>query len=89
MVQFVSKREACERLNFSGQTLKNYRTRGDWIEGIHWVRVNSRCIRYNLVLIQDWLHSRCNPAMHKQAIEVYQANLPSHSINLNSGLKDL
>ena len=38
--------------------LKKYRLQGDCIEGIHWVRINSRCVRYNLELIQDWLPNR-------------------------------
>ena len=58
MLLFVNKRTASERLNLSGSTLKKYRLQGDWIEGIHWVRINSRCVRYNLELIQDWLPVR-------------------------------
>ncbi|NMF85818.1 hypothetical protein, partial [Nodosilinea sp. P-1105] len=54
------------------------RLQGDWIEGIHWVRINSRCVRYNLELIQDWLHNRENPAAHLQAIETYQKGLLSN-----------
>jgi tRNA(His) 5'-end guanylyltransferase len=48
------------------------------IEGIHWVRMNSRCIRYNLELIKDWLHNRHDPAAHQRAIEIYQASLLSN-----------
>jgi hypothetical protein len=72
MLLFVSKRKASECLNLSDSTLKKYRLKGDCIEGIHWVRINSRCIRYNLVLIQDWLHNRGNPAAHLHAIETCQ-----------------
>ena len=36
MLLFVSKKTASERLNLSGSTLKKYRLKGDWIEGIHW-----------------------------------------------------
>ena len=75
---FVSKRTASECLNLSGSTLKKYRLNGDWIEGIHWVRINSRCVRYNLELIQDWLHNRENPTAHLRAIETYQQSLLSN-----------
>ena len=78
MLHFVSKHQASECLSLSSSTLKKYRLQGDWIEGIHWVRINSRCIRYNLELIQDWLHNRTNPSAHLRAIETYQANLLSN-----------
>ena len=77
MLLFVSKRQASECLNLSSSTLKKYRLNGEWIEGLHWVRINSRCVRYNLELIQDWLHNRNDPAAHIRAIEVYQQNLLS------------
>ncbi|NEQ46924.1 MAG: hypothetical protein F6K00_26630 [Leptolyngbya sp. SIOISBB] len=78
MAQFVSKQEALRCLNLSSTTLKKYRLQGLLVEGIHWVRVNSRCTRYNLELIQDWLHNRHDPAAHQRAIEIYQASLLSN-----------
>ena len=78
MLLFVSKRQVTECLNLSSSTLKKYRLQGDWIEGIHWVRINSRCIRYNLELIRDWLHNRQNPAAHLRAIKAYQESLLSY-----------
>jgi CHAD domain-containing protein len=78
MLLFASKQTASEFLNLSGSTLKKYRLRGDWIEGIHWVRINSRCVRYNLELIKDWLHNRSNPMAHLKAIEAYQQSLLSN-----------
>lgn len=78
MVQFVSKQEATQSLKLSGTTLRRYRVQGLLIEGVHWVRVNSRCIRYNLELIKDWLHNRHDPVAHQRAIEIYQASLLSN-----------
>ena len=78
MVLFVNKQKATEALGLSGETLKRYRLQGEWIEGIHWVRINSRCVRYNLELIQDWFHNRHDPAAHLRAIEFYQASLLSN-----------
>ncbi len=78
MLLFVSKRQATECLNLSGSTLKKYRLNGEWIEGLHWVRLNSRCVRYNLALIQDWLHNRRNPEAHMRAITAYQQQLLSN-----------
>jgi len=77
MVQFGSKQEAIQALKLSGTTLRRYRVQGVLIEGIHWVRVNSRCIRYNLELIQDWLHNRHDPIAHQRAIHIYQSSLLS------------
>ena len=78
MSQFVNKKNACEQLNLSGSTLKKYRLQGDWVEGIHWVRSNSRCTRYNIELIKDWLHNRNNPVAHERAIALYQQTLLSN-----------
>jgi hypothetical protein len=78
MVAFVSKRYLARSLMLNGDTLKKYRQQGDWLEGIHWVQINSRCIRYNLELIQDWLYNRNDPASHRRAIERYQSSLLSN-----------
>jgi CHAD domain-containing protein len=77
MLLFISKRQASECLNLSSTTLKKYRLNGEWIEGLHWVRINSRCVRYNLELIKDWLHNRSDPAVHLRAVELYQQTLLS------------
>lgn len=87
MLLFVSKRQATECLNLSGSTLKKYRLNGEWIEGIHWVRLNSRCVRYNLELIQDWLHNRENPTVHMRAILAYQQQLLSNQKRTKSSIK--
>lgn len=78
MLLFVTKRQASECLNLSTATLKKYRTQGLWIEGIHWVRINSRCVRYNLELLKDWVQNRNNPVAHQRAIDAYQASLLSN-----------
>jgi len=78
MTQFVSKQEAIQSLKLSGTTLRRYRVQGLLIEGLHWVRLNSRCIRYNLDLIKDWLQNRHDPEAHQRAIDIYQASLLSN-----------
>jgi tRNA(His) 5'-end guanylyltransferase len=78
MVLFVSKQQASQFLTLSGETMRRYRVQGEWIEGVHWVRVNCRCVRYNLDLLEDWLHNRSNPSAHQRAIAAYQASLLSH-----------
>jgi CHAD domain-containing protein len=86
---FVSKKKAIEALDLSGETLKRYRLHGEWIEGIHWVRINSRCVRYNLELIQDWCSNRNDPITHMRAIEAYKASLLSgHKRTLRNRSED-
>lgn len=75
MFDFVSKQEASQHLSLSFSTLKKYRLNGTWIEDIHWIRVNDRCIRYNLQLIQDWMQNRHDPIAHHKAIDLYQASI--------------
>jgi hypothetical protein len=66
-------------VNFSLEfTMKCYPANGKWIEEVHWVRLNSRCIRYNLELIQDWAHNCHDPIAHQRAIQVDQTSLLSN-----------
>ncbi len=83
MFQLATKQQASEILNMSFSTLKKYRLDGTWIEGTHWVKLNSRCIRYNLQLIQDWLHNRHDPIAHYRAIDLYHADLASNQKRTN------
>lgn len=74
---FCNKHLLAEKLGYSAHTLKAIRLRGDWIEGIHFVRPqgNSRVIRYNLELCLNWLANQANPAAHQAAIECYLSTL--------------
>jgi tRNA(His) 5'-end guanylyltransferase len=78
MVQSITTHKVIENLNLRDITLKKYRRSGEWSEGIHWVRINSRCVRYNLDLIQDWMHNRHDPQTHQRAIAAYKRTLLSH-----------
>lgn len=85
MSTFIDKRQALQSFKFSSTTLKKYRLEGIWIEGLHWVRINRRCVRYNLELIQDWVHNCQDPVAHQrantacsEANEQYQASLMSN-----------
>ncbi len=67
-----------EKLGLSAHTLSNFRKDGSFIQGIHYVEVNSRLILYNLPLIIDWLVNRHDPATHQVAISHFQAGLMSN-----------
>jgi hypothetical protein len=76
--QFVKKREICKLTGLSGDTLKKYRLQGLLIKDIHWIRVNSKVVLYNVPLVMDWLHNISDPTAHLRAIEVYQSTLLSN-----------
>jgi hypothetical protein len=72
VAQFVKKREISKITGISGETLKKYRLSGRLSENIHWVRVNSKVVLYNVPLMLDWLRNINSPEVHQQAIDTYQ-----------------
>ena len=76
---FVGPKVATERTGLSRSTLKRYRLQGKLIEGIHWIRLNSRTTKYNLTLLLDWIQNQMTaPGAHQRAIDNYLATLPSN-----------
>jgi hypothetical protein len=75
--QFVGKREISKLTGLSGDTLKKYRLKGLLSQDIHWIRINSKVVRYNVPLIKDWLQNINDPQTHQRAIEAYLATLLS------------
>jgi hypothetical protein len=76
--RFVQKRELSRLTGLSGETLKKYRNLGFFRENIHWIRVNSKLVLYNLPLILDWIQNVHDPASHWRAVEAYLVALPSN-----------
>jgi hypothetical protein len=74
---WCNKHEASQILGVSQSTLKNLRLTNQLIEGIHWTRFSSRCVRYKVVLLKDWAATRLNTADLDQAIANYFSALPS------------
>ncbi|GAB4381652.1 MAG: hypothetical protein Kow00121_40690 [Elainellaceae cyanobacterium] len=72
---FAGKRLIHQQLGISSDMLKDYRQRGLLIENIHWVRLNSRVILYNVVLMTDWVQNRNDLAAHQRAIDLYLSGL--------------
>lgn len=74
---FCNKHVLAQRLGYSPHTLKAIRQRGDWLEGIHYIRPNgnSRVIRYNLDLCLNWFANQSNPNAHHREIERYLMSL--------------
>ncbi|MDX2231340.1 MAG: hypothetical protein NW220_17010 [Leptolyngbyaceae cyanobacterium bins.349] len=76
MVNFLSKREMAQLLGVRPDTLKDYRKA--MIEGIHFIRPNSRVVRYNPGLVIHWFANRQNPEIHQSVIDSYLASLPEN-----------
>lgn len=78
VTQFLGKREAERLTGLSHETLKKYRLNGILTEGIHWIRINPRVVRYNAMLLLDFLQNRNDRNAHQRAIGNYQASLLSN-----------
>jgi hypothetical protein len=83
--EFVTKYEISQLTGLSPATLKRYRLSGRWSEGIHWVKLNERVIRFNKLLIMDWIQNQDYPRQHQKAIEHYLTTLPSYERNGKRG----
>lgn len=81
---WISKKQAVEMLGVSDRTLERYHNREycqrqGWtplLRGIH--STESRPIRFNRPLLEDWLINRKNHRLHLQAIARWQNRLPSY-----------
>jgi hypothetical protein len=76
--RFAKKQEICRLTGLSGDTLKTYRLSGRLSEDIHWVRINSKLVLYNVPLMLDWLQNINDPTAHLKAIEAYTNSLLSN-----------
>lgn len=77
-VRFVKKREISKLTGLSGDTLKKYRLSGILSEDIHWIRVNTKLVLYNVPLILDWLQNINDPLAHQRAVESYLSMMLSN-----------
>ncbi len=68
--ELTDKHEVKAFLGVEDSTLRRYREK-HWIEGVHWFRINSRTVRYNLDLIKNWVENRHDSAAHQRAIAQY------------------
>jgi hypothetical protein len=75
---WCNKHEAAQILGLSQSTLKKLRLTDQLIEGIHWVRFSSRCVRYNVELLKDWAATRMESGNHDLAVANFLNSLPSN-----------
>ncbi|MEM1369724.1 MAG: helix-turn-helix domain-containing protein [Cyanobacteria bacterium P01_H01_bin.15] len=83
---WCTKHEAAEILGVSVTTVRRMRQKNQLIEGIHWTQYSSRCIRYNVRLLEDWAATRADAQSHSRAIDNFLGSLPSNQ-NKRSGRK--
>ncbi len=62
---WLSKRKIAEKLDISVHTLKSYR-KLYWCEGIHFQYISTRTIKYNSLLIINWLVNIFCPEAHQR-----------------------
>lgn len=77
---WCNKHEAAKIVGLSESSLKKLRLSNQLVEGIHWVRYSSRCVRYNVELLKDWAMNRNNTQLHNQAIANHLSALPSYQL---------
>jgi len=77
-IWFVDKWEMSHLTGLSPETLKRYRLNGFLVEGLHWVRLNQRNVRFCAPLVLDKIQNQNFPELHKKAIENYQSLLLSY-----------
>ena len=70
-IKIGNTQEAAELLGCHPGSLNRYRRSGEWLEGAHFWKRNSRVIRYNLTLIRDWDMNRSDPAKHLLAVQKF------------------
>lgn len=82
MQKFAKTTETSDLFSVSRSTLKKWRlglnsTPACLKEGIHWLRLDGGDIRFNVLLIEDFLANKDNPDAHQRAIDSYRRSLPS------------
>jgi hypothetical protein len=77
--QLIDKKTAVQRTGLSAATLKAYRSQLDspLIEGVHYVRINSRTIHYRSPLIEHWANHRHDPDACLQKTKEYMEHQKS------------
>jgi hypothetical protein len=72
--QLATAKQSAEQLGCSTHWLKKLRLDGKLQEGIHWVRIGKRSVRYVTPLLVDYFRNRHQPYVHQQFIEDYVAS---------------
>jgi predicted site-specific integrase-resolvase len=66
MTTFLNKQQAAELLSVSPWTLSQWRRKGALVEGIHYIKLNPRTVRYVKETLENWLLNRNDRQSHDQ-----------------------
>jgi Putative excisionase (DUF1233) len=80
MRQFVTKAQLSQEIGLSPHTFRRYRERGEWVEGVHYSKLNQNTVLYNLQLCLDWVANRSNPIAHQRTVKQYLQSLSNEEI---------
>ncbi|AFY73266.1 hypothetical protein Syn7502_01158 [Synechococcus sp. PCC 7502] len=69
--KFLDKHKASELISLSEHTLKQKRSVGEFIEGLHYVRLGRTSLRYNSEVLLIWMQYRNDAPAYQRAIEAY------------------
>jgi hypothetical protein len=73
-VQFVPRKVVTEHTQLSLSTLLRLRKK-EWEKGVHFTKVSSCTVRYNLPMILNWMALRHDPEAHARVVAEFKANL--------------
>lgn len=87
---WVDKRHLAKAISLSPELFKLLRlgrkgrdgkpdTHPVWVEGVHYQKIGTRKILYNLQLIENWVATRHSPREHELVIEQYLKSLPQNA----------
>jgi len=76
--QLATAKQSAEQLGCSVHWLKKLRLDGRLQEGIHWVRIGKRSVRYVTPLLVDYFRNRHQPSVHQHFVEKYVASWESN-----------
>lgn len=76
--ELAREKEAAKRFACSQPYLKKKRLDGTLHEGIHWIRLGKRSVRYVIPVMIDFFRNRHQPYVHQQFIEDYVASWDSN-----------
>lgn len=80
--RLVDKHEVVKLTGYSNSTLKRYKITGKLQKNINWISINSRSVRYNIVLVIDWFANINDPQSHQKAIDNYLLSMASNQRKL-------
>lgn len=63
-MEWCDKHYAAAITGLSIFTLREWRLNGKLREGIHWVRLGNRCVRYNSHMLRDFMVTQSEPKIH-------------------------